>query len=54
MIDLNLIKKGEDIGEISEILKATIYAEKSVDRLKKWLHLAKKADTIEEFQEKMQ
>lgn len=42
-----------EIEEISEELKGKIYAEQNVERLKEWLHLAKNAKTIEEFQEKM-
>ena len=39
-----------DIGEVSETLKAKIRKEENRDILKKWLKLAAKAETVEEFE----
>ena len=39
----------EDKGEVPEKVKAEIFAETDLEVLKKWLHLAAKSETIEEF-----
>lgn len=43
-----------DIGEVSETLKAKIRKEENRDILKKWLKLAAKAETVEEFEKKIE
>lgn len=52
--------KGEDIleflkdhGEVSRELQDKIFAEKDLDVLKRWLKMAAKAESIEEFQKVM-
>ena len=42
----------ENLGEISEELRAKIMAEKDLQVLSKWLKLAAKADSMEAFLEK--
>ena len=42
----------ENLGEISEELRAQIMAEKDLQVLSKWLKLAAKADSMEAFLEK--
>lgn len=42
-----------EVGEIPEELVEKIYEEKNIDILKKWLHLAKRSDTIDEFRSNM-
>ncbi len=42
-----------DIGEVPEKIKEKIYAEKDLDVLKKWLYLAKRMDSLDEFQKNM-
>ena len=39
----------EDKGEVPEKVKTEIFAETDLEVLKKWLHLAAKSETIEEF-----
>ena len=39
----------EDNGEVPEKVKTEIFAETDLEVLKKWLHLAAKSETIEEF-----
>lgn len=43
----------EDLGEIPEELQRKILGEKDMHVVTKWLKIAAKADSIEEFQEKM-
>ena len=43
----------EELGVIPQELFATIHSETELEKLKKWLKLAAKADSIEEFVEKM-
>lgn len=46
----DIIELLDDIGEVSEALKAKIRKEENRDILKKWLKLAAKAETVEEFE----
>ena len=46
----DIIELLDDIGEVSETLKAKIRKEENRDILKKWLKLAAKAETVEEFE----
>ena len=39
----------EDKGEVPEKVKTEIFAETDLEVLKKWLYLAAKSETIEEF-----
>ena len=41
-----------DLGFVSEDLKNEIFAEKDLEKLKKWLKLAARSRSIEEFREK--
>lgn len=43
----------EELGEIPEELRSRIMGEKDLETLKKWFKLAAKADSMEEFLEKM-
>ena len=43
----------EDLGEIPEELRTKILGEKDLQVLKKWIKLAAKVDSIEQFQEKL-
>ena len=43
----------EELGKISEELRNKIKGEKDLETLKKWFKLAAKADSMEEFLEKM-
>ena len=44
----------DDIGEVSETLKAKIRKEENRDILKNWLKLSAKAETIDEFEKKIE
>ena len=50
----DIIELLDDIGEVSEALKAKIRKEENRDILKKWLKLAAKAETVEEFEKKIE
>lgn len=50
----DIIELLDDIGEVSETLKAKIRKEENRDILKKWLKLAAKAETVEEFEKKIE
>ena len=50
----DIIELLDDIGEVSEALKAKIRKEENRDILKKWLKLAAKSETIEEFEKKIE
>ena len=43
----------ENLGEISEELRAKIMAEKDLQVLSKWLKLAARVDSIDVFRERM-
>ena len=43
----------EELGKIPEELRNKIMGEKDLETLKKWFKLAAKADSMEEFLEKM-
>ena len=43
----------EDLGTIPDALHKTITAEQDLQQLKKWLKLASKAETIEQFMQEM-
>ena len=43
----------EELGEIPENLRSRISDEKDLELLKKWLKLAAKSDTMEEFLKRM-
>ena len=45
----NIMEFLEDLGEIPETLKSKIMQEEKPDVLRRWLKLAAKAETIEEF-----
>lgn len=50
----SIIELLNDLGEIPEELQTKIMSEKDLQALNYWLKLAAKANSIEEFQEKMQ
>lgn len=50
----NIIELLEDLGEVSETLKNKIMKEEKLDILKKWLKLAAKAETVEEFEKNIE
>ena len=50
----DIIELLDDIGEVSETLKAKIRKEENRDILKKWLKLSAKAETIDEFEKKIE
>lgn len=49
----NILELLEDCGSIPKELQKQIMEEKDLDILKKWLKLAAKAETVEEFVGKM-
>ncbi len=49
----SIIELLEEIGLIPDILKQTISEQKDINILNKWLKLSAKAETIDEFIEKM-
>lgn len=44
------IHRLKDIGEVSEELSQIIYSQKDIEVLKKWLKLAARAGSIDEFE----
>ena len=50
----NILEFLEDLGEIPETLKSKIMQEEKPDVLRRWLKLAAKAETSEEFEKKIQ
>ena len=42
-----------ELGDISEELRAEIMAQKDLDILKKWLKLAARAESVEDFVSRM-
>lgn len=50
----NIMEFLEDLGEIPETLKSKIMQEEKPDVLRRWLKLAAKAETIEEFEKKIE
>ena len=50
----DIIELLDDIGEVSETLKAKIRKEENRDILKNWLKLSAKAETIDEFEKKIE
>ena len=50
----NIMDFLEDLGEIPETLKSKIMQEEKPDVLRRWLKLAAKAETIEEFEKKIE
>lgn len=50
----NILEFLEDLGEIPETLKSKIMQEEKPDVLRRWLKLAAKAETIEEFEKKIE
>ena len=44
----------EELGEITEEIKAVVIAEKDISKLKAWHKIAAKVESIEEFLEKVQ
>ena len=49
----NIIELLEDLGEISEELRCKIMNEDDLQVLKRWLKLSARAESLEEFQNKM-
>lgn len=50
----NIMEFLEDLGEIPETLKSKIMQEEKPDVLRRWLKLAAKAETVEEFEKKIE
>lgn len=50
----NILEFLEDLGEIPETLKSKIMQEEKPDVLRRWLKLAAKAETVEEFEKKIE
>ena len=50
----NIMEFLEDLGEIPETLKSKIMQEEKPDVLRRWLKLAAKAETIEQFEKSVE
>ena len=50
----NIMEFLEDLGEITETLKSKIMQEEKPDVLRRWLKLAAKAETIEQFEKSVE
>ena len=50
----NIMEFLEDLGEIPETLKSKIMQEERPDVLRRWLKLAAKAETIEQFEKSVE
>ena len=50
----NILEFLEDLGEIPETLKSKIMQEEKPDVLRRWLKLAAKAETIEQFEKSVE
>ncbi len=50
----NILEFLENLGEIPETLKSKIMQEEKPDVLRRWLKLAAKAETVEEFEKKIE
>ena len=50
----NIMEFLEELGEIPEALKSKIMQEEKPDVLRRWLKLAAKAETIEEFEKSVE
>ena len=50
---IDILELLEEYGEVPNSLRRQIEAETDMDTLKRWLKLAARVDSIEEFQEKM-
>ena len=50
----NIFSLLEELGEITEEIKAVVIAEKDISKLKAWHKIAAKVESIEEFLEKVQ
>lgn len=50
----SIIELLQEVGEVSEDLRTRIRRQTNMETLSQWLKLAAKADSVEEFESKMQ
>ena len=49
----NILELLEDVGEISEDLEKKIRDERNVDTLKRWLKMASRAESVDDFMQRV-